>query len=439
MLVGTLGIAEGLSLLPATIAMLCLARIYTAERDDDTLRLAMLFWTALGAGMLVNALLVQILVIVTLIALRFMDRDLSWLKRLLAAKGVPVALLIAAPWLIVRVLQDGIPYSGLGWQRLIEALGGAQDMKLRAMPGTFILALVLGFLPGTALIVPAISRLWSQRTDKLARFLIAWVLGYLVYLEALSSKPGTYMVQVMFPALAIAVAMLVVRKEESPAVSRGVLIPWPPLAALFPLLPLAAIYYVTRETPSGFAIILAAVVAALFWVSAREGRRGEWKMWAVSGVAALGLFAITLLGVVLPGIDKLWPARDIQRAIANCPASSLGILGYNEPSTRFVLNRNAGLSTGYSLARYADGKSDGLAVIAQSWSEQNPSALNAEQKAKLRPFACVNAINTMRGCALALTIVENAARPPCTPRSAYACSKPFTMNATAATRLKPCD
>jgi 4-amino-4-deoxy-L-arabinose transferase-like glycosyltransferase len=210
-LVSQLAIAEGLSLLPATVAMLALLRVYT--NDNEPRWVSLLFWAALGFGILINALLVPILVIATLIALFIMDRDLCWLKRLRPLIGIPLALLIAAPWLIVRAHQDGTPFSGMNWREFLGALGGAQDMKLRALPGTFVLALVLGFLPGTALIGSAFTRLWDGREQKLARFLLAWVIGYLVYLEALSSKPGTYMVQTMFPALALVVASIVVAEN----------------------------------------------------------------------------------------------------------------------------------------------------------------------------------------------------------------------------------
>jgi 4-amino-4-deoxy-L-arabinose transferase-like glycosyltransferase len=186
-LVSQLAIAEGLSLLPATVAMLALARIYTSANEDRSASppsprssrgegqgegrpqkpvptaaphpsllpargerewfLPLLFWAALGLGVLINALLVPILVLATLIALFVMDRDLSWLKRLRPLVGIPVALLIAAPWLIVRAHQDGVAFSGMSWREFLGALGGAQDMKLRALPGTFVLALVLGFFP----------------------------------------------------------------------------------------------------------------------------------------------------------------------------------------------------------------------------------------------------------------------------------------------------
>jgi 4-amino-4-deoxy-L-arabinose transferase-like glycosyltransferase len=80
-LVAHLAIAEGLSLLPATVAMLALLRIYTAQPEQETRWLALLFWAALGFSVLINALLVPVLVVATLIALWIMDRDAVWLRR----------------------------------------------------------------------------------------------------------------------------------------------------------------------------------------------------------------------------------------------------------------------------------------------------------------------------------------------------------------------
>ncbi len=437
-LVAHLAIAEGLSLLPATVAMLALLRIYTARPEDDTRRLAFAFWSAIGFGILFNALLVPILAAVTLIALRFMDRDFWWLGRLHFATGLPLALLIASPWIVVRTTQDGVPFAGLGLKEFMEALGGAQDMKLRAMPGTFILALLLGFLPGTVLAAPAFVKLWRGRDAKVGRFLLAWMIGYLVYLEALSSKPGTYMVQTMFPALAIAVAMLVVSEDGKTRAPKFHAIPWPPLAALFALALLAAPYAVVRQWPPLWSAPLIVAVAALFYWSASEGRAGRLIGWAASGTAALALFAATLLGGLLPSIDALWPARQLQRVLATCPASPVGLLGFNEPTTRFVLNRDAALSTREGLAALAEGTAKGLAVIDEAWYAKNPRSLTREQKTKIRPLACLRALNTMRGCTLTLTVVGNTNSPSCETAAEFACSEQFMIQ-TGPPGIKSCD
>lgn len=437
-LIAHLAIAEGLSLLPATIAMLALLRIYTAPPEQSTRELALLFWAALGLSVLINAFMVPILVIVTLAGLWLMDRDRQWLKRIHIWPGLLAGVLIASPWLIVRTLQDGVPFAGMGWQELFAALGGSQDMKLRAMPGTFVLALLLGFLPGTALAAPAFIALWKERDTKIARFLIAWVLGYLIYLELLSSKPGTYMVQTMFPAMAIAVAMLVVREDGKGQPPRFHALAWPPIAALFALLLFAAPYVAVREVPSIWLWLPIAIVAGLFAWSAAEGRVGNLKRWAASGVAALGLFAVTLIAGVMPSIDKIWPAREVQRALAQCPQTKIGVLGWNEPTTRFVLGRDELLSTPDGLAAAATRGDAAIAVVTDTWLKTNGRVLTTAQA----PIACVQALNTMRGCALNLTITGNSAAPSCETAERYKCSRDpsqFGGQFTGMAGLKPCD
>ena len=463
-LVSQLAIAEGLSLLPATVAMLALARIYISANEDCAASspsprssriegqgegrrqkpvpaaaphpnplpargerewfLPLLFWAALGLGVLINALLVPILVIATLIALFVMERDLSWLKRLRPLVGIPIALLIAAPWLLVRAHQDGVAFSGMSWREFLGALGGAQDMKLRALPGTFVLALVLGFLPGTALFGSAFARLWSGRNQKLARFLLAWVIGYLVYLEALSSKPGTYMVQTMFPALALAVASVVVAENGHGKPPKWHAFPsWPTSLAALPLAIFAAVYVFAGEWPSLIPALATLLIVALFIWSGRQGREGGLRRWAATGVAALGLFAITLLGGVLPSIGKMWPAEQLRQAIAACPAGKVDLVGFREPSGRFILGVPPAQQTPDGVAEGIKNNTPRLSIIEDRWLTRANAALDAKSQSPLPPpSGCVSAYNVMRGCPLHFRIFETGAARPCTLPANLACS-----------------
>jgi 4-amino-4-deoxy-L-arabinose transferase-like glycosyltransferase len=420
-LVSQLAIAEGLSLLPATVAMLALARIYTnAEEPFPT---ALLFWAAVGVGILINALLVPILVVATLIALYLMDRDLSWLKRLRPLIGVPIALVIGAPWLFIRAHQDGTPFADMSWREFLAALGGAQDMKLRAFPGTFVLALLLGFLPGTVLLGTALKRFWATRDQRLPRFLLAWVIGYLIYLEALSSKPGTYMVQTMFPALALAVSIVVT--SEGGAGKRpewsGFAI-WPTALCTLPLAIFAAVYAFAGEIPGIIPAVLIAGIASLFIWSGQLGREGHLRRWSAVGVAALGLFAITLLGIVLPGIDKIWPARQIAKAVASCPASDTALIGFREPSGRFLLAVSAERQTPEALAQRAADKMPTLSIVEDRWAKRTNWTLQSKSQDPLPPpTGCVSAYNVMRGCPLYLRIYSPNPAQPCAVPAEFAC------------------
>ena len=399
-------------------------RCPAACRAEREWFLPLLFWAALGLGVLINALLVPILVIATLIALFVMDRDLSWLKRLRPLIGIPVALLIAAPWLLVRAHQDGIAFSGMSWREFLGALGGAQDMKLRALPGTFVLALVLGFLPGTALIGSAFARLWNGRDQKLARFLLAWVIGYLVYLEALSSKPGTYMVQTMFPALALAVASIVVAENGHGKPPKWHAFPsWPTSLAALPLAIFAAVYVFAGEWPSLIPALAILLIVALFIWSGRQGREGGLRRWAATGVAALGLFAITLLGGVLPSIGKMWPAEQLRQAIAACPASKVDLVGFREPSGRFILGVPPAQQTLDGVAEGIKDNTPRLSIIEDRWLTRANAALDAKSQSPLPPpSGCVSAYNVMRGCPLHFRIFETGAARPCTLPANLACS-----------------
>lgn len=435
-LLSQLAIADGPALLPATVAMLALLRIYMAGEKDDTRALALLFWVALGLGMFFNALHTPILAVVTLIALSFIDRDFWWISRL-HPRYAPLAVLLAAPWLAVRFYQDGIPFSGLGFKKLLAALGGAQDMKLRAFPGTFVLAAVLGFLPGTALLYPALKRLSDNRGEKLARFLLAWVIGYIVYLELISSKPGTYTVQVMFPAMALAVASLVANWKEGAPAPSGHLIPSPVLALLFPVPPVVVAYVFGGVMPGVIAAFLVSLTAGLFYLSAKAAHGGERKRWAITGIAALSLFSIALNAAVLPSIGKLWPTREIERALAGCPAGPVAVLGFREPSAQFVLKSDPLAAEPDALrAALVEGKATYIVGEAR---DERLKALTRFQYRRPRATACVEAYNVMRGCPLAFTIVSTGDTAGCAAVEKYPCNEAFEAYAAAIKPGTSCD
>jgi 4-amino-4-deoxy-L-arabinose transferase-like glycosyltransferase len=433
-LVSQLAIAEGLSLFPATVAMLVLARSYAGAREDAAVPqsargapgwlLPLLFWAAVGVGVLINALLVPILVVATLIALFVMDRDLAWLKRLRPLVGVPLAVAIAAPWLIVRAHQDGTAFAGMPWREFLAALGGAQDMKLRAFPGTFLLALLLGFLPGTALLGTTAAKLWATRDERLSRFLLAWVIGYLVYLEALSSKPGTYMVQTMFPALALAVGSVVVRETGSGKPPPWYGSPWPTALAIVPFGLFAGVYAFAGEWPSPLASVLILVVVWLFILSGQQVHEGRLRRWAMTGVAALGLLAITLLGVTLPSVAKIWPANALSQAISACPGNPVSLVGLREPSGRFVLGVPPERQVPEAIATNAAAKTPGVLIVEDRWLKRMDAALDVQSAGPLPPpKACVSAYNVMRGCPLHFRIYETRTSAPCAFPEGLACTE----------------
>ena len=421
-----LAIPEGPLLLVIVVAQLALLRLYCSPANERQMGLVLLFWAAQGFGMLLNALAVPILTLSTIAALYVFDRDLSWLKRTQASWGVPLMLAIAAPWLLIRAHFDGIPFSSLTFSQTLRALGGAQDMKWKAAPLTFTLGFVLGFLPGALLLAPALRGLWVGRASALQRFLLAWIVGYLAYLELIASKPALYTVQAMFPAAAAAVALTLKRngRLELPAL---MLRPtaWSVLIGMMALFAGGLTY--AGVPPSPAIVLGAAAVVALLTLAARAATENLAALWLSASVAGFALLLGYTFGLALPSIEQVWPARRIADAIAplrRCTSGPVGLLGFREPSGVFVLGRDSGANVG-TIAEQMAGGEPGIAVVEDRWTADLLQAL-AQSNAKLPKRAgCVTAFNTMRGCPLSFSIyVTGPAKDDagCRVDARYACT-----------------
>jgi 4-amino-4-deoxy-L-arabinose transferase-like glycosyltransferase len=424
-----LAIPEGPLLLAIVLAQTTLLRIYCAgDPRRGTAGLAALFWAAQGFGMLINALAVPILSLATVIALFVFDRDLKWLKRLRPLYGLPLMLVIAAPWLIVRAhLDGGAPFSTLTFPELIRALGGAQDMKWKAAPLTFTLAFLLGFMPGALLLVPALKGLWDQRAHALQRFLFCWIVGYWLYLELIASKPALYTVQAMFPAAAAAVALSLEKDGRLALPDYMLRLPaWlvaPGMAAVF------AVALYMASAPASFGIVLGAlIVTTLFTLAAQAARDKLAAAWVVTSVVGFAVFLGFTFGVLLPHMQRGWPAARIAEAIRpfeHCVVGPVGVVGFREPSRVFLVGRDSEV-TPATIADWMSGGEDGIAVVEDRWHGDLVKALEERRAAVPMPVGCVSAFNVMRGCPLNFSIyVTGAPRldPECKIAPRFTCKK----------------
>ena len=437
----TLSIPEGPLLAAIVIAQLALLRLY-CNRDFDAANgwwLALLFWGAQGGAILVNALAVPILSLSTIVALYVMDRRVDWLARLRPLTGVPLMLAIAAPWIIIRAHFDGVPFSGLTWGEFIRALGGAQDMKWKAAPLTFTLAFVLGFLPGALLLVPALTNLWRERGAALQRFLFAWIVGYWLYLELIASKPALYTVQAMFPAAAAAVALALDRGLPGAASPYGTLaipprmlrLPW--WLVLAGTIALFAVLTNFAAVPLSFAVIAgAALVTALFTLAAAAAKQGLAAAWITSAVAGFALLIAYTFGVLMPHSQIGWPAPLIADAIAplrRCVTGPVGVVGFREPSTNFVLGRGTNTNV-ETIAGWMAGGEDAIAVVEDRWQTDLAKALAAKGGKAPARLGCIEAFNVMRGCPVDFSIYVTGGDmldPGCKIAERYTCSIPLPL------------
>jgi 4-amino-4-deoxy-L-arabinose transferase-like glycosyltransferase len=439
----TLAIPEGPLLLAIVVAQCALLRLYCAPAGDaaNGWWLALAFWAAQGFGILLNALAVPILSLSTIVALYVFDRRLDWLWRLKPLWGVPLMAVVAAPWLIIRAhLDGGMPFAGLTFGELIRALGGAQDMKWKAAPLTFTAAFALGFMPGALLLVPAMLGLWRARAAALERFLFAWIVGYWLYLELIASKPALYTVQAMFPAAAAAAALSLDRGGKLALPPYMLRLPWwivaPGTIALF------AVIVNLAGAASTFPIVAGAtLVTALFTFAARAAGEDKAAAWITTSVAGFALFIAYTFGLLMPHLEKGWPAPRIAEAVEplrRCVTGPVGVVGFREPSTNFVLGRDAN-TTVDTIAGWMAGGDDAIAVVEDRYQPDLGKAL-AQRNASAPPrLGCVEAFNVMRGCPLSFSIYAtgpDALDAGCKVDARFACKGPPPAATDASSRCR---
>lgn len=345
----TLAMPEALMLAATTAAMWTLGRVYTSRsKSDPGLVLALTFWIALGIGILVNVLTVPLIAALTVLALITWEQGRAgWVLRLRPLLGIVVMLAIASLWPLALFLggtleQAIAQWRGQGWHLLL----GPQEMKWRVLPGLFVLFLLLGMFPAGVFLVPALRTAWQERTAPPIRFLLAWIVPYLLFLELFTRKTPLYMVQAMLPPFAVLFAVWIAR--PSPADDglntrlwfRFGAIGWLMLVAgLIVALWVLPFLLNLSVTPVGVLLGLFAIgLAVLAATALLEGRRLAAAAFVVAMAIAFNNLAIP---VTLAGLQPVWVATQLREAVdtlRRCKPGETQVVGFSEPSGVFELS-----------------------------------------------------------------------------------------------------
>jgi 4-amino-4-deoxy-L-arabinose transferase-like glycosyltransferase len=190
-----------------TLAMAALAHLYVgAKRPKLT---ALLFWAALGCGVLIKGPITPLVAVLTLGALALWERRWDWMKPLAFWPGPLLALAIVAPWLIaIQTATDGRFFAEAFGEDLAPKLSGGQEGHF-APPGAHLLLLPFLIFPATYAL-PFAARLgWrvarAPRHDPAyasLRFLLAWAAPTFLLLELMPTKLAHYPLPT-YPAIAL--------------------------------------------------------------------------------------------------------------------------------------------------------------------------------------------------------------------------------------------
>ena len=221
----------------ATVAasMAVIARLWM-NRLDDRYRLGLgwvlVFWLAIGIGILVKGPITPAVVLFAVLVLAFSERWMGWLKPIRPWLGFGLVLLVVAPWFVAIGLKSGGAFfhEAVG-QDMLAKVGSGQESH-GAPPGTYPRPSWATAWPLAPFLLLAIPFAWRERRDPAVLFLLAWAIPMWIVFEAVPTKLPHYVLP-LYPALALLVG---VAAERQALALQGwlprVVLAWLPLVAV---------------------------------------------------------------------------------------------------------------------------------------------------------------------------------------------------------------
>ncbi|MCK0196606.1 glycosyltransferase family 39 protein [Ancylobacter sp. 6x-1] len=402
---------DATQLAAALAGQLALMWCYLA-RPESPRRLgpALLFWAAMGFGIMIKGPIVPLLAGGTVLGLLAMDRKAAWLKRLRPTIGVPVMLAIVLPWVIAIFLASGTDFfhESVGNDLLGKVASGQESHGLP--PGAHLLAFFVAFWPGAALAVAGLPWVWANRALPAVRFCIAWIVPFWIVFELIATKLPHYTLPA-YPAIALlAGAAACARGGVWPRWTRVLVIlaAFGGLAGAFAL-PTALVWF-EGSAPVG--------VLLLAWAAGALALVGAWlALGGAMGRAYGCLIACAVLlyglgfGIVAPQIRVAWLAPRLAEAVAKsaCPAPEVMVSGFNEASALFALGKDTRFGDGAAAADFLGEPGCRVAAVSDRQQAAFAARLAALGLAAPSLLDTVTGFNTGNGHLVTMSVYAGAA------------------------------
>jgi 4-amino-4-deoxy-L-arabinose transferase-like glycosyltransferase len=299
------------------------------------------FWLAQGLGILIKGPVTPLVSLLTVVALCVADRRWRWLATLRPLWGIPLALIVAAPWLVAIEFVTGGAFvrESIGHD-LIGKLVGAQESH-GAPPGTYLLLAPVTLWPVSALLGVAAVAGWRGRADPAIRFLLAWIVPTWLFFELVPTKLPHYLLPV-YPALALLAGKAFARGGEIPHRKwlDAILFSLWTVVGLALVVLLVGLPILWGGGASALSLVPTAATISFGIVMLRQ----LWKGFSVSAAAIVPVLAFLVFApsyaMILPRLDTLWLSRSAATLVAEhprLPDAVIDTVGYNEPSLVFLL------------------------------------------------------------------------------------------------------
>lgn len=187
----------------------CFAALAHLRNGESTLLPSWIFWTALGASIMIKGPVIPLLIILTLTTLAIWERGNGWMKSLLNWPAIILFILMWLPWAIIIWMETkGTFFS----ESLGKDFGGkiisAQE-KHSGPPGYYLGTIWITLWPACLLLIPGLvfavravkkNKGSNAPVIKAMRLCLAWIIPYWVLVEIMPTKLPHYILP-LFPAL----------------------------------------------------------------------------------------------------------------------------------------------------------------------------------------------------------------------------------------------
>ncbi len=397
------------------IAQGALARLWIADGRGRT-RDAAIFWIAMAAGVLIKGPIVPMVSIATIVWLCLWRKEARWLGRLRPLWGLPLLILLVAPWLVaIWIVSDGAFFAEAVGKDLIGKVQSGQESH-GAPPGYYFGTFWGTFWPWAPLMLFAAPLAWSRRADPGTLFLLGWIIPVWIIIELVPTKLPHYVLPV-YPATAGLAAFAVLggcaeavrRSEKLHLVALGLYAL--PVAALGLAGIFGPLIIEGRVSPGGAILGLIGLGLSALAIRAYADKRVEAA--AAPAMLSAAVLISAAFQFVLPSLETAFPSprlvAESERAL-ECTDQPLGSADYSEPSLVFLAGTNTKLLRWEDAPDWmADG--DGRFVWMSDRRRKKFDKRAAKLDFEVREIAEVSGFNYNRGKAMTWRLLIRADDP----------------------------
>ena len=427
---------DAVLLAATTLAMGVLSRAWL-DPAGLRARTAMLFWGALGVGVLVKgpvAPMVVGLAALWLTVTGWRAGRPSWLLALRPLLGILLLFGIVLPWFVaIGLATHGRFFSESVGGDLAGKLAGSSDAHGAPFGLHLVLLPVLLFGGGVAAMAGS-PMLWTERKQPAMRLLTAWIVPSWLVFEFVATKLPHYTLP-LYPPLALLGARWVLQSTDR----RGHVVTAAIAGFVVALLGLVALALPEVVAPGWHPLDLLGLPVCAIALLMLEALRRVWpdarRAVLIMLCGAPFLYA-GLLGFELPRLRPLWMAPRLEAALAahwpsgRMAGAAFGLVGFAEPSVMFLCGTDTALfATADAAAGFLAGGGDRVVAVS------DPYAGAFVQQATgrgLKPvtLGTVEGYNYSRGRRIRLTLYATLPTPSASAGAATA-TRPAARVSTA--------